>query len=276
MDAYNKDLLDTIDGHISFVRKRILELAHKSGKNGSHTGGSLSLVEILCSLYSTIKSRSSNDEARDRVILSKGHGALALYCTLERFGILSPEQTATFESNGTHFFAHASRNVKNGIEFSGGSLSLGISYAVGVALSSKSKLLDNNIYVIVGDGECDEGLVWESAMSMANFHLDNVTVIVDKNGLQSDGYTSEVMDSGSLKDKFTAFGFNSIEVDGHSVEQLIAAFTKPNNDKPKAIIANTIKGKGISFMENQPNWHHGIVDDVIFTNALSELNKSLL
>ena len=273
MDACNKNLLDTIDGHTSFVRRRILELAHKSGKNGSHTGGSLSLVEILCTLYSTIESSSSNDESRDRVILSKGHGALALYCTLERFGILLSEQTATFESNGTHFFAHASRDVKNGIEFSGGSLSLGISYAVGVALSSKSKLLGNHIYVIVGDGECDEGLVWESAMSMANFHLDNVTVVVDKNGLQSDGYTSEVMDTSSLKDKFAAFGFNSIEVDGHSVEQLVAAFTEPNNGKPKAIIANTIKGKGISFMENQTNWHHGIVDDAIFMNALNELNK---
>jgi len=273
MDVYNNNLINTIDESSSFVRNRILQLAYKAGKNGAHTGGSLSLVEILCTLYTLVKDNLSSEESRDRIILSKGHGALALYCTLEKFGILTAEQTNTFESNGTHYFAHASRNINQGIEFSGGSLSLGISYAVGVALSCKSKRLNNHIYVIVGDGECDEGLLWESAMSMSNYQLDNITVIVDKNELQSDGFTADVMNTSSLNEKFKAFGFDSYEINGHSVEQLISTISSPNNERPKAIIANTIKGKGISFMENKPNWHHGVVDDSILEKALTELSN---
>lgn len=274
MDVCNEFDLAAIAADAVKVRRRIIELAFKAGKNGAHTGGSLSLVEILCTLYSLRKRNISTDESRDRVILSKGHGALALYSVLEQYGYLNSKQTDTFESNGTHYFAHASRNTQEGIEFSGGSLSLGISFAVGVALACRAKALNNHVYVIVGDGECDEGLLWEAAMSISNFHLENVTIIVDCNKLQSDGFTDEVMNTDSLADKLRAFGFNTFEIDGHSINQLSQTLLLPNGGKPKAIIANTIKGKGISFMENQPTWHHGVVSRDMFDIAMIELNEA--
>lgn len=273
MDVCNKIDTTIVAANAVAIRRRIIELAFKAGKNGAHTGGCLSLVEILSTLYFFKKDTVTISDNRNRVILSKGHGALALYCTLERYGFLSCKQTDTFETNGTHYFAHASRNINEGIEFSGGSLSLGISFAVGVALACKSKELNNHIYVIVGDGECNEGLLWEAVMSMANYQLDNVTVIVDCNRLQSDGFTNEVMDTGSLASKFHAFGFATYEVDGHSIDQLTEAFAAANMGKPKAIIANTIKGKGVTFMENQAAWHHGVVNKELFDRAITELNK---
>lgn len=274
MDVCNKINTATVSTDAAAIRRRIIELSFKAGKNGAHTGGSLSLVEILCTLYSFKKAAITINDNRDRVILSKGHGALALYCTLERYGFLHTRQTDTFESNGTQYFAHASRNINEGIEFSGGSLSLGISFAVGVALACKSKELNNHIYVIVGDGECNEGLLWEAVMSMANYQLNNVTVIVDRNQLQSDGFTDEVMKTDSLLDKFNAFGFKAYEVDGHSIEQLAEALAVANEGKPKAIIAKTVKGKGVSFMENDPAWHHGVVNQDLFDKAIAELNNT--
>lgn len=254
------------------LRKRIVELSYKAGKNGSHLGGCLSLVEILEALLSVMKRDDTDLESRDRLILSKGHGALALYCALEQAGLLSKEYIDTFESNGTDFFAHAKRNVEKGVEFSGGSLSLGLSFSVGVALACKGKGLSNHIYTIVGDGECDEGLVWESLMAAAKFKLNNLTVIVDLNGLQSDGFTKDVMDTSLLSEKFSAFGFVCTIVDGHNTEALKTAFTRVC-DKPQVVIANTVKGKGLSFVENEPRWHHGVLTDKLYEQALEELNE---
>ena len=255
---------------ISWMRKRILELSSNAGANGSHIGGSLSMVEILAVLYSVLERDEADLEKRDRFILSKGHGALALYCMLEKKGLLAKEETETFESNGTDFYAHAKRDIEKGIEFSGGSLSLGISFAVGVALACKSKGIDNHIYVLVGDGECNEGLLWEAVMAAANFRLNNLTVIVDRNCLQSDGFSDDIMNLSPLADKFSAFGFDTVEIDGHSVEQLYKSLTT-SSDKPKAIVAKTIKGKGVSFMENERSWHHGVLTDKLYEQALSEL-----
>lgn len=257
-----------------WMRRRILELAYRAGPNGAHIGGSLSLVEILNVLYSQGLNLDSNDKNRDRIILSKGHGALALYCILEKKGILTRDDTETFEQNGTVFFAHAKRNLEKGIEFSGGSLSLGFSFAVGVALACKNE--GNHIYVILGDGECDEGLVWESAMSAAYYGLDNLTIIVDNNGLQSDGYTNEVMCSCSLEEKFKAFGCNVLVVDGHSEEELQKAFTTQSSGKPKAIIAKTIKGKGVKFLENQPISHHLVLKDAQYEQAIKEIEDGTI
>ena len=254
-----------------WIRKRILELALHAGSNGAHLGGSLSLVEILNVLYSQNLNLNPQDKNRDRIIMSKGHGALALYCTLENNGILSKEDADTFEQNGTELFAHAKRNVAKGIEFSGGSLSLGISFAVGVALSCRD--LGNQIFVILGDGECDEGLVWESVMSAAHYGLDNMTIIVDCNGLQSDGYTKEVMNTTSLEDKFRAFGCNVYSVDGHSEEELYAAFAKENKSAPKVIVAHTIKGKGVSFLENQQGSHHLVLKESQYEQAIKEVEN---
>lgn len=252
------------------LRKRIVDLSFKAGKNGSHLGGCLSLVEILESLFMVLKWDKEDLENRDRLILSKGHGALALFCALEQKGLLTTDEIETFELNETDFFAHAKRNVGKGIEFSGGSLSLGLSYAVGVALACKAKGLHNRVYAIIGDGECNEGLVWESLMATSMYQLDNLIVIVDCNGLQSDGFTKDVMDISRLSDKFMAFGFNVDVVDGHDVDVLTTALGK-NRNKPHAIIAQTVKGKGLSFVENNPKWHHGVLTKTLYDQSMEEL-----
>jgi len=253
------------------IRKRILELALKAGSGGAHLGGSLSCVEILSAIYEKIDVTNKSVH-RDRVILSKGHGALALYCVLEAVGIMTKEDVETFETNGTHLFAHASRNIEKGIEFSGGSLGLGISFAVGVAMACKAKHLTNHIYVIVGDGECDEGIFWESLEAINKYKLDNMTIIVDKNGIQADGPTEQVMDLSPMSDKLASFGLDVIEADGHSVKELTNAINKATVGKAKAVIAHTVKGKGVSFMENTAAWHHGVVNQKKYDKAMEELN----
>ena len=252
------------------IRKRILELALKAGNSGAHVGGALSCVEILCSIYQRINAQD-HSENRDSVILSKGHGALALYCVLEAFGVLTKEQTDTFETNGTHLFAHASRDIEHGIEFSGGSLGLGISFATGVALACKFKGLSNRIYVIVGDGECNEGIFWETLLTINKYKLDNITIIIDANGVQADGPTSDVLDLSPMAEKMRAFGIDTYEVDGHSIEALNIALEGKTQGRVKAIIANTIKGKGISFMEGTAAWHHGVVNQKKYDAAIEEL-----
>ena len=254
------------------IRKRILELAFKAGSNGSHLGGSLSAVEILNTLYHSGFNFNPADEVRDRLILSKGHAALAMYCVLESVGIITKEDAETFEQNGTTLFAHAKKNISKGIEFSGGSLSLGISYAVGVALACKSKGFNNRIFVLLGDGECDEGLVWEAVMSAVNYHLDNLTFIVDCNGLQSDGYTKDVMDHSPLEKKFEGFGCKVVSVDGHSEEEVAEAYKVKSKDCPLAIVAHTVKGKGVSFMENFQQWHHGTLSQAQYEQAMEEVS----
>lgn len=252
------------------VRKRILELALKAASSGAHLGGSLSCVEILSSIYEKIDV-SNRTNTRDRVILSKGHAALALYCILETVGIMSKKDVETFETNGTHLFAHASRNPDKGIEFSGGSLGLGISFATGVAMICKERQLGNHIYVIVGDGECAEGIFWETLETINKYQLVNMTIIVDCNGIQADGLTTDVMDMSPLSDKFKAFGLNVYEVDGHSMEALAEVLNKTDDDKAKVVIAHTVKGKGISFMENTAVWHHGVLNQKKFDKAMEEL-----
>jgi len=255
------------------LRLRILELTHGVGKNGAHVGGGLSAAEILATIYGYVLNFDLNnplDKNRDRFILSKGHSAIALFSALEIVGFLSKEELNQFEVNGSPYYAHASRNLLKGIEFSGGSLSLGLSFAVGVALTCKKEGLKNHIYVLLGDGECDEGLVWESLMSASHFNLSNLTVIVDCNGLQSDGITEEVMNHSSLADKFRAFGFNTMDIDGHDVNLLIESFDSKDPNKPNAIVAHTIKGKGVSFMENNKKWHHGSLSLTEYELAVSE------
>jgi transketolase len=259
------------------TRRRVLELGLIAGKNGAHLGSGMSIIDILAVLYGgflNVSKESLNRPGRDRFILSKGHAAVALYAVLEQQGFLSCEETSTFECNGTSYYAHAHRDLSRGIEFSGGSLSLGLSFGVGVALSCKKACLNNRIVVLVGDGECDEGLVWESAMAAGNFLLSNLTVIVDRNGLQSDGKKSEIMNHFSIADKFRAFGFEVTEIDGHQHDAIETALRLRHETRPIAIVANTVKGKGISFMENNPDWHHGILTQTLFDKAMNELEGS--
>ena len=248
-----------------------MELAYGAGSNGSHLGGSLSAVEILNSLYHSGFNFNPADKARDRLILSKGHAALALYCVLESVDIITKEDAETFEHNGTTFFAHAKKNIAKGVEFSGGSLSLGVSYAVGVALACKSKQLDNRIFVLLGDGESDEGLVWEAVMSTVNYKLGNMAFIVDCNGLQSDGYTKDVMNHAPLEEKFSGFGCKVISVNGHNEAELQNAYKQRDDNVPLVIVAHTVKGKGVSFMENLQQWHHGTLTPDQYEQALEEV-----
>ncbi len=258
------------------ARRRVLELGLLAGKSGSHQGSGMSIVDILSVLYGgvlNVSKENLSSPERDRFILSKGHAAVALYAVLEQRGFLTKEETGTFERNGSAYYAHAHRNLSSGIEFSGGSLSLGLSFGVGVALSCKKAGMNNRIVVLVGDGECDEGLVWESAMAAANFSLANLTVIVDCNGMQSDGVKSEIMNHYSVADKFRAFGFETTEIDGHQHEAIEHALRRRHESRAVAIVANTKKGKGISFMEGNPDWHHAVLTQTLFDTAMAELEE---
>ena len=188
------------------------------------------------------------------------------------FELVSECKGKSFETNGSHFHGHAMRNLNNGIEFSGGSLSMGMSFAVGQALACKKKGLDSRVFALVGDGECDEGLIWEAAMSAANFHLNNFVVIVDRNKLQYDGLTIDVMNQLNLGEKFKSFGFEVRVVDGHDVDSLVLALDSPS-DSPICVIANTIKGKGVSFMEGQKEWHHHTLSEEQYNKAKEEVEN---
>lgn len=255
------------------LRNNSLKMAYNVGSLGSHLGGGLSTVEIFAALFGGVlrfDSKNPENVNRDRVIVSKGHCVLAYYSVLNEMGFLTDTDIDSFEMNGSMFHGHATRSLEKGIEFSGGSLGLGLSYGVGVALAGKLDRLPYHVYVIIGDGEMNEGIIWESFMSISHFKLDNVTVIIDNNKLQYDGESKSIMNLGSLKDKLEAFGLFTIEVDGHNVKQLDNAFRTETNGLPKAIIANTVKGKGVSFMEHKVEWHHSTLSKEQYDIAISE------
>lgn len=257
------------------IRLSVLKMALECGKNGSHLGAGLSSVEIFSALYSNVLHfdvSNYTDENRDRLIVSKGHCVLSYYSVLFFAGYLTKKDIESFETNGSHFHGHAIRNPEKGIEFSGGSLSMGMSFAVGQALACKKKNLSSRVFVLLGDGECDEGLVWEAAMSAANYKLNNLTVIIDRNQMQYDGPTSQVMNQIDLADKFRAFGFDTIVVDGHNIEELTMALVQ-QTDNPICVIADTIKGKGVSFMEGNKIWHHSVLSKDQYEQAVKEVEN---
>lgn len=255
------------------MRIETVQLCHRSGVNKAHLGGCMSVIEILTVLYNGVLRLEKSDWARrDRVILSKGHGALAQYAALHQAGILSnTEMKAGIRGEGTYLYRHTKRAVEKGIEFSTGSLGMGLGLANGLAQAFRRQGRANRIYVIIGDGECNEGSVWESAAYAGYARLEAITVIVDKNGLQLDGPTQQVLDMESLSQKWAAFGFDSCEVDGHDVEQLQQVLLRPADGRPKAVIARTIKGKGISFAENKVEWHDNYLSDDLLVAALRDL-----
>ena len=253
------------------ARKRILELGFASGRNGAHFGSSLSLVDLLTVLYDEqIAPDLKANINRNRFILSKGHGALGYFSVLEQYGFLSKSQTVLFEKNGSNYFAHPHRSLENGIEFSGGSLGLGVSFSVGVALANKLKGIDSKVIVLAGDGECDEGIVWEALMTATHYKLNNFTFIVDRNSLQSDGVKSTILDLGDLVNKLSAFGFYVVEIDGHNHQDINTAINM-KSDRPIAIVANTIKGYGVDFLESNPDWHHGVLTQKLFDEAAEQI-----
>ncbi|MEI7726240.1 MAG: transketolase [Bacteroidota bacterium] len=259
------------------MRFHILRLAHQAGSQGAHLGGCLSIVEILATLYGgilRIQPGNPKWKNRDRFILSKGDGSLAHYAALEASHIISEEQLFTFGKNGGPLPGAASLNHDLGLEYSNGTLGFGLSYGVGLALASKKTGNPYAVYVLLGDGECNEGSVWEAAMSAPHFKLSNLTAIVDLNSMQSDGKTCDVMNI-DLEQMWKGFGWEVIMVeDGHSCAQLSEALSKPRHDqKPRIIIAHTIKGKGVSFMENNNTWHHNCLSKEIFDAAMIEISE---
>ena len=259
------------------VRKNILEMAVAAGAGSAHFGGALSIAEIVSTLFAyqmKIDKKNPKWEERDRFILSKGHACLAYYAALCEIGYIANNELKTFEQNDTNLLGHPVINRNLGIDFSNGSLGMGLSLGIGVAISSKKKKKNFNVYVIVGDGECNEGSIWEGAMAAPNFNLDNLYVIIDKNNFQQTGSNKEIMNVGNLKDKWSSFGWHTVALDGHNVQELYNFFQEGKNiKKPKAIIANTIKGKGFSFSENNNDWHHSILSKSFYEKAIKELKK---
>jgi len=240
------------------LRRHIISMIGKAGSG--HPGGSLSAVEIVTTLYFKLLHHKPQDPQwpdRDRFVLSKGHAAPLLYSTLAECGYFPVEELATLRQLDSRLQGHTDRTLTPGVEMSAGALGQGLSFAIGIALAGRLNLQKYRVYVLLGDGECDEGQVWEAAMSAAHFKADNLVAIVDNNGQQIDGWNCDVMSLEPFNKKWQAFGWHVIEVDGHNFTQLIDAFeqTKQVKGQPSVIIAHTIKGKGVSFMENNPDFH---------------------
>ena len=269
--------IDNIKNFTVAVRKNILEMAVSAGASSAHFGGALSITEIVSTLFAhqmKIDKKNPKWEERDRFILSKGHACLAYYAALCEIGYISKEELKTFEKNDTNLLGHPVANRNLGIDFSNGSLGMGLSLGIGVAIASKKKKKNFDVYVVVGDGECNEGSIWESAMAAPHFKLDNLYVVIDKNNFQQTGSNEEIMNVANLKDKWSSFGWYTVELDGHNIEELYNFFNKGKTiNKPKAIIANTVKGKGFSFSENNNDWHHSILSKSFYEKAMNELKK---
>mgnify|MGYP002423662311 CR=1 FL=1 len=260
------------------IRTGIIEQVY-NGKSG-HPGGALSCADILTVLYfnqMNIDSKKPNDEQRDRFVLSKGHASPALYATLAKRGYFDEKELVGFRGINSILQGHPDMKNIPGVDMSTGSLGQGLSCANGMALSSKLNKQGFRVYCLVGDGEIEEGQIWEAAMSAVHYKLDNLCLIVDNNNLQIDGTIEEVMNSKPIDKKLESFGFNTINVDGHNIEELINAFNNAKLEKgrPTAIICKTIKGKGVSFMENQVGWHGKAPNEEQYKQAIAELKEGI-
>ena len=256
------------------LRRHIITMTGKAGSG--HPGGSLSAVEIVTALYFGLLRHKPSDPKwtdRDRFILSKGHAAPLLYAALAECGYLPIEELITLRQLDSRLQGHTDRTVTPGVEMSAGALGQGLSFAIGVALAGRLNSQKYRVYVLLGDGECDEGQVWEGAMAAAHFKVDNLVAIVDNNGQQIDGWNRDVMNLDPFNEKWQAFGWHVIEVDGHDLAQLIDAFNQAKliKGQPTVIIAHTIKGKGVSFMENNLDFHGKAPTAAEVERALEEL-----
>lgn len=260
------------------IRKRVVDTVYYA--NSGHPGGSLSCVDILTVLYfrhMRIREKDPKWSDRDRFVLSKGHCSPALYSTLAERGFFDVEDLRTFRKTNSYLEGHPNMNYVPGVDMSTGSLGQGISVACGMALAGKIDNKDYRVFAIVGDGEIEEGQVWEALMSAAHYKLDNLTIFLDNNGLQIDGEIEEVMSPYPISDKMRAFGHNVVEIDGNDIEQIDRAIVEAKNTKgcPTVIVAKTVKGKGVSFMENQVDWHGKAPNEEQRDIAISELDKIL-
>ena len=262
------------------TKERLLLLEGIFNAKAGHPGGSLSIAELMAYLYNVeMKVDATNPkwEDRDRFVLSKGHAAPALYATLALKGFFPTEDMKTLRKADSYLQGHPSMKCVPGVDMSTGSLGQGISAAVGMALAAKLDNKDFRVYTILGDGEIEEGQVWEAAMFANAKKLDNLVVVVDNNNLQIDGTIEEVNSPYPIPEKFMAFGFNTIEIDGNNLDEIESAFeaAKACKGKPTAIVAKTVKGKGVSYMENQVNWHGAAPNEELYNQAVAELTAKL-
>ena len=256
------------------LRRHVIKMIATAGSG--HPGGSLSAADIVTALYFKVMRHDSNDPQwldRDRFVLSKGHAAPILYAALAECGYFPVEELATLRKLGSRLQGHTDRTLTPGVEMSAGSLGQGLSFGIGIALAGKLDKRDYHVYVLLGDGECEEGQVWEAAMFAPHFQMDNLTAIVDHNGLQLDGRCCDIMGIEPLADKWRAFNWHVIEIDGHDINQVLQALKKAREikGKPTAIIAHTVKGKGVSFMENNVDFHGKAPNPEQTEQALKEL-----
>ncbi len=252
------------------VRRLILEQCKRA--NVGHIGSALSVVEILAVLYGNIlRIESPKDNDRDRLILSKGHAAITLYSILHLLGHISSEELSRYCEDESLLGVHPDHRAE-WIDFSTGSLGHGLSYAIGSALAAGLRESSRRVYVLISDAECNEGSIWEAALFAAHHKLSNLTAVLDYNGQQAFGYTDDVLSPAPMGDKWKAFGWHVAEVDGHSTEDLIHCFDRiePIQDRPKIIIAHTISGKGVSYMERRIKWHYWPMSDDEFDTAMRE------
>lgn len=254
------------------LRIDVLNMIAETG--ASHVGPNLSISDILAVLYSKVMNinvKNPNDSNRDQFLLSKGHAGASVYAVLAEVGFFPKEKLKEYYQNGSTFSGHVSHTGNPGVDFSTGSLGLGITIAAGKALAKKIDNKKGRVFTIVGNGECNEGSIWEAAMFAAHHKLDNFTVIVDDNKMQSMGFSKDIMDMGNLAQKWEAFGFHVIEVDGHNHKQLEVALKTTVKNKPTVVICNTIKGKGVSFIENNPDWHGAKLSSEDRDRAIAEI-----
>jgi len=258
------------------IRSDIVRMHFNAG--ASHIGSALSCVDILVGLYFSvlkINPKNPQDKNRDRFILSKGHAVSALYATLAERGFFPRSRLNDYCKNGSCLVGHSTKDAVPGVEVSTGSLGHGLAIGIGMAISAKYDRLKYRVFVLLSDGECNEGSVWESALFAGYHKLDNLVAIIDYNKIQAFGHVKEVLDLEPLKDKWKAFGWEAREIDGHSFTEIISMLKKVpfKKNKPSLIVAHTIKGKGISFMENRLEWHYKSPSREEYNLAMKELNS---
>lgn len=265
--------METIEEIAKDIRKTIYKIAHYT--NGGHMGASFSMADIISVLYfdNVLKYDAKNPdwEDRDKFILSKGHACYALYAVLAKAGYFLEEELWHVGKPGSKFGGHPKMHEIPGVEASTGALGHGLSFAIGIAYANKTDHKDSHVYVVLGDGECQEGSIWEGALSAPTLGLDNLTVVIDHNKLQAMDNLENIVHMKPFSDKWIAFGWNVIEIDGHDYSQIKKALLARGIGKPTLIVANTVKGKGVSFMENVPIWHYRMPNEQELPILFSDL-----
>jgi len=273
----NNKKVEFLKGKAKELRINLLGAIYKA--QSGHPGGSLSAADIVATLYFdelNIDPKNPGWYERDRVVLSKGHCCPVLYAVLAMKGYYDMEVLGTLRQLGSILQGHPDMNKVPGVDMSTGSLGQGLSAAIGMAIAAKQDKLNSRIYAILGDGECDEGQVWEAAMSASKYSLDNLVAIVDRNHLQNDGRVCDIMPTNNLADMWRASGFEVFEINGHSIEEILEAFAKAREvkGKPVCIVADTVKGKGVSFMENVVAWHGMAPNKEQYEKAIAEIEEA--